>query len=399
MLEGVYQSFGYPPNGAPHLPPPPVPPTSSYPDNPVEPQVQPYGGLSYRDPYPYRTATGNNNNSNSNNNNSNSNSNNNYYAYQSPTSSASSLANHEAPSPVFPDHRTSNTHPNSDPNNYYAPPPSSTSTASNGWQTRSSPSSLPATTQQQQQQQQATAGFPWSDSTSPSARPYPSAGGGYIGARTGGDINMTSPTKHHHHHYHHHPISPPGFGPPASLSRPKLTTTVWEDEGTVCYQVDAKGICVARRADNEMINGTKLLNVVGMSRGKRDGILKNEKDRVVIKVGAMHLKGVWITLRRAKYLATKFRICDILYPLFEDDPKKFVYATSPPNHPAAAAAGVSSPPASVSSSRRASSLLDNSPDSLSSGMRSSPFNDNTKRSSLPSMSTLDQGIYIYMMMI
>ena len=45
--------------------------------------------------------------------------------------------------------------------------------------------------------------------------------------------------------------------------------------------------------DNEMVNGTKLLNVVGMSRGKRDGILKNEKDRVVIKVGAMHLKGVW----------------------------------------------------------------------------------------------------------
>ena len=45
--------------------------------------------------------------------------------------------------------------------------------------------------------------------------------------------------------------------------------------------------------DNDMINGTKLLNVVGMSRGKRDGILKNEKGRVVVKVGAMHLKGVW----------------------------------------------------------------------------------------------------------
>ncbi|KAI7859226.1 transcription regulator HTH, apses-type DNA-binding domain-containing protein [Circinella umbellata] len=215
---------------------------------------------------------------------------------------------------------------------------------------------------------------------------------------------MTSPTRpshhhhhphhhHPHHHYHSHPISPPGFGPPTSLARPKLTTTVWDDEGTVCYQVDAKGICVARREDNEMINGTKLLNVVGMSRGKRDGILKNEKDRVVIKVGAMHLKGVWITLRRAKYLATKFRICDLLYPLFEDDPRKFVYATNPPNHPAsvAVAAGVSSPPASVSSSRRTSSLLDNSPDSLSSGIRSSSFNDNIKRSSLPSMSTLDQG--------
>jgi hypothetical protein len=45
--------------------------------------------------------------------------------------------------------------------------------------------------------------------------------------------------------------------------------------------------------DNDMVNGTKLLNVTGMSRGKRDGILKNEKGRVVVKVGAMHLKGVW----------------------------------------------------------------------------------------------------------
>jgi hypothetical protein len=32
-----------------------------------------------------------------------------------------------------------------------------------------------------------------------------------------------------------------------TYSRPKLSTTIWEDEGTVCYQVDAKGICVARR--------------------------------------------------------------------------------------------------------------------------------------------------------
>jgi protein SOK2 len=42
-----------------------------------------------------------------------------------------------------------------------------------------------------------------------------------------------------------------------------------------------------------MVNGTKLLNVTGMSRGKRDGILKNEHARVVVKVGPMHLKGVW----------------------------------------------------------------------------------------------------------
>lgn len=112
------------------------------------------------------------------------------------------------------------------------------------------------------------------------------------------------------------------------VARPKLTTTLWEDEGTICYQVDANGICVARRQDNDMINGTKLLNVAGMSRGKRDGILKNEKGRVVVKVGAMHLKGVWITFARAKLLAAQYKIQEILYPLFVDDPSVFLYATA-----------------------------------------------------------------------
>ncbi|KAJ2814273.1 hypothetical protein GGI24_006444, partial [Coemansia furcata] len=59
-----------------------------------------------------------------------------------------------------------------------------------------------------------------------------------------------------------------------------------------------------------MINGTKLLNVVGMSRGKRDGILKNEKGRRVVKVGPMHLKGVWIPFDRARFLAEQFKVVD-----------------------------------------------------------------------------------------
>lgn len=45
--------------------------------------------------------------------------------------------------------------------------------------------------------------------------------------------------------------------------------------------------------DNHMINGTKLLNVAGMTRGRRDGILKSEKQKHVVKIGPMHLKGVW----------------------------------------------------------------------------------------------------------
>ena len=92
-------------------------------------------------------------------------------------------------------------------------------------------------------------------------------------------------------------------------TRPKVSATLWEDEGTLCYQIEAGGICVARRdgsytlskccsdayclADNHMVNGTKLLNVAGMTRGRRDGILKSEKSRSVVKIGPMHLKGVW----------------------------------------------------------------------------------------------------------
>lgn len=75
--------------------------------------------------------------------------------------------------------------------------------------------------------------------------------------------------------------------------KPRVTATLWEDEGSLCFQVEANGVCVARREDNSFINGTKLLNVAGMTRGRRDGILKSEKTRHVVKIGPMHLKGVW----------------------------------------------------------------------------------------------------------
>ncbi|CAO3620444.1 unnamed protein product [Mucor fragilis] len=146
-----------------------------------------------------------------------------------------------------------------------------------------------------------------------------------------------SSSAHHHQQQQQQSNSYSAYGMTSSIpsqarhslvARPKLTTTLWEDEGTICYQVDANGICVARRQDNDMINGTKLLNVAGMSRGKRDGILKNEKGRVVVKVGAMHLKGVWITFVRAKLLAAQYKIQEILYPLFVEDPSVFLYATA-----------------------------------------------------------------------
>ncbi|CUS07297.1 unnamed protein product [Tuber aestivum] len=103
--------------------------------------------------------------------------------------------------------------------------------------------------------------------------------------------------------------APPGM-------KPRVTATLWEDEGSLCFQVEAKGVCVARREDNHMINGTKLLNVAGMTRGRRDGILKSEKVRHVVKIGPMHLKGVWIPFDRALDFANKEKITELLYPLF-----------------------------------------------------------------------------------
>jgi protein SOK2 len=40
-------------------------------------------------------------------------------------------------------------------------------------------------------------------------------------------------------------IAPPGM-------KPRVTATLWEDEGSLCFQVEAKSICVARREGMEL---------------------------------------------------------------------------------------------------------------------------------------------------
>lgn len=129
-------------------------------------------------------------------------------------------------------------------------------------------------------------------------------------------------------------------------SRPRVTTTMWEDEKTLCYQVDANGVSVVRRADNNMINGTKLLNVAHMTRGRRDGILKSEKVRDVVKIGSMHLKGVWIPFERALAMAQREGIVDLLYPLFVRDIKQVIQqgsTTQPQTNPSTQQWGYQAP--------------------------------------------------------
>lgn len=112
-------------------------------------------------------------------------------------------------------------------------------------------------------------------------------------------------------------------------NKPRIETTYWEDEETRCYQVKARGFLVSRREDNNYVNGTKLLNVIGMSRGKRDGILKAEKNKCVIKLGSMNLKGVWIPFERAAEIARNNGVDGeaLLGPLFIEDIKSYFETT------------------------------------------------------------------------
>lgn len=44
----------------------------------------------------------------------------------------------------------------------------------------------------------------------------------------------------------HYSFDTTGQQPPPGM-KPRVTATLWEDEGSLCFQVEARGICVARR--------------------------------------------------------------------------------------------------------------------------------------------------------
>jgi protein SOK2 len=45
---------------------------------------------------------------------------------------------------------------------------------------------------------------------------------------------------------YNHGFDTTGQVAPAGM-KPRVTATLWEDEGSLCFQVEARGICVARR--------------------------------------------------------------------------------------------------------------------------------------------------------
>ncbi|KAG4087467.1 hypothetical protein H8356DRAFT_1316077 [Neocallimastix lanati (nom. inval.)] len=105
---------------------------------------------------------------------------------------------------------------------------------------------------------------------------------------------------------------------------PKLILIPWEDKNTFVFQLKVGTRTLSRRIDNHTVNGTKLLNIGGLTRGRRDGILKNEKERNVIKHGPLNLKGVWIPLSRARLITEKHNINPEVNIILEDDPSKYL---------------------------------------------------------------------------
>lgn len=115
---------------------------------------------------------------------------------------------------------------------------------------------------------------------------------------------------------------------PTPAGNAKVSTIAWPEESTLCILVEADGTSIARRCDNNMINGTKLLNFAKMSRGRRDGLLKQEKARHVVRIGSQHFKGVWIPYERALDIARSTNVVDELFPLFLAKLENFLYSES-----------------------------------------------------------------------
>lgn len=120
-------------------------------------------------------------------------------------------------------------------------------------------------------------------------------------------------------------------GPPGT--KPKISAGLWEDEATLYFKVYVNDICVPRREDNHMINGSQLLAVADMPPGQRDEFLESEKVKHVATIAPTHLIGTWIPFERALEIANKEKITQRLYPLFVYDIGALLY--QPSNQPGA----------------------------------------------------------------
>lgn len=106
----------------------------------------------------------------------------------------------------------------------------------------------------------------------------------------------------------------------------------WREEMTFCYQLMKGFKKISRRADTNFINGTKLMSACDITRGRRDGILRAEKIRYIVRDGPMDLQGVWIPFERARRLAIICGFYNTVESLFAYDLEFFYHTYCPSTH-------------------------------------------------------------------
>ena len=69
---------------------------------------------------------------------------------------------------------------------------------------------------------------------------------------------------------------------PAGM-KPRVTATLWEDEGSLCFQVEAKGVCVARREGMDPSLHQRACTILSRNAGKNksatDAICRQSHDQ------------------------------------------------------------------------------------------------------------------------
>jgi protein SOK2 len=54
-------------------------------------------------------------------------------------------------------------------------------------------------------------------------------------------------------------------------TKPRVTATLWEDEGSLCFQVETRGICVARREGKWLVGSVRTGEAAGVGGATRRG--------------------------------------------------------------------------------------------------------------------------------
>jgi enhanced filamentous growth protein 1 len=149
-------------------------------------------------------------------------------------------------------------------------------------------------------------------------------------------------------------VPPP---PGRSGGTPRVTATLWQQQGTLIFSVELNGVSVTRREDNDMVNGYQLLRAAAAASvddrsampdpETKDTAERHEKLTQEISTflepndtrhdvfgddmaPGEHLKGVWIPLRKALELANEKGITEKLFPLFVNRISELLYSHAAP---------------------------------------------------------------------